>query len=362
MAATRPTHPRRRPPLRPWRASLVGGVLGVIILAAAIVLTDYMLQSQVTIRLAHDSVTFRTRANTVQQALDDAGIVVDPEDIVSPPLDGRLDAKTTITIRKAHPVALLVTGDVRHIRTQSTHPLDILAEQGITLETHDLLQIDGRDVQVGALAGHAWQTPPDSLRVIPGVAVTIIDGEQRYTIHTTQTDIGRVLDAVDVKLYLADRIMPDLSTPIHNGLVIQIERSVPLTILADGQRLTTRALGPTVGDALNKVGLAPIGQDYTVPALDTLLEPGMTILLVRVTEDVVTQEEPIPYATIYRADSNLPRDEKRVIQEGSDGVRTRKIRVRYENGDEVSRVVQDEWVSMPPTPRMIALGERGKTP
>lgn len=358
MAATRPTHPQRRTPLRSWRASLAGGLLTVILLIAAVVLADYKLQSRVTVRLAQESVVFRTRANTVQQALDDAGVVLDPEDVVSPPLDARLQARTTITIRKAHPVALLVAGGVRHIRTQSTHPLDILAEQGIAFGTHDRLQVDGQDLEISALMGQSWQTPPDSLRVIPSVGVTIQDGAQSYTIHTTQADVGRVLDGAGIELYAADRVIPELASSVTEGLVIRIERSVPLTVLADGQRLSTRALGPTVSDALSAIGLAPAGQDYTVPALDVELEPGMTILLVRVTEDVVTQEESIPYSTIYQSDSNLLLDEKRVIQEGHDGIRTRKIRVRYENGDEVSRVVQEEWVSRPPTPRMIALGER----
>lgn len=357
MAETRPSRPVRRPTFGTWRTRLAGGLVAAALVLAALALANHMMQNAVTLTINSTTLDFRTRAETVQDALDDAGVVLDPEDRVWPPLDSALSDGDTITVYKARAVALHVGGDVRTVRTQSAHPLDILAEQGITVGPHDVVQADGDDIPAQELAAQDWIEPPTSLRVVPSMAITVQDSES-HTVHTTQTDVGRVLDAAGFKLYLADRVTPDLNAPVTDGLRITIERSVPLAILADGQRLETRALGPTVGDAMAAIGLAPIGQDYTIPPLEAPLEAGMTIELVRVTEEVVTRDEPIPFDTIYHPDATLPRDEKRVIQEGVDGVRTRAILVRYENGQEVSRVVQDEWVARPPTPRMIVLGER----
>lgn len=360
MAETLPSRPVRRPTFGTWRTRLLGAVIAIVLVAVALLLMDYSLQAAVTVEVNGASYGIRTHADTVQEALDAAGVVVDPEDTVWPPLDAALKDDDTIVIYKAHAVALQRADGVQHVRTQAIQPLDILTEQGITVGPYDVVQVDGQDIPANELASLHWTDPPLSLRVVFSTAITVVDGDQSYTIHTTQTDVGRALDGAGFKLYLADQVMPELATPITPELVIDIVRAMPVIVLADGQRLETRTLGPTVGDALTDIGLAPIGQDYTIPALETPLEPGMTIQLIRVTEEVVTKDEPIPFATIYQPDANLMPNEKRVIQEGVDGVRTSEIRVRYENGKEVSRVVQEEWVTRPPTPRMIMLGERVK--
>ncbi len=359
---TRPVHPVRRPALRSRRAQVLGGLVLVALIAAVFLLVDAMRQAAVTITINGTAYHVRTRADTVGAALDDAGIHVDTEDIVWPPLDSPLTDGDAIAIHKAAAVAMQSDDGVRHIRTQAAHPLAILAEQDIVPGPHDIVQVNGQDYSPEELAAQNWSTPPQSIRVVRGVPITVVDGDQTLTAHTTEVDVGRALDAIGVKLYLADRVTPALHAPITPDMTIRITRSLPITVVADGKQVAARAIGPTVADALTAIGLAPVGQDYTIPPLDTPLEPGMTIELVRVNEEVVTRDEPIPFTTIYHADASLPVDEKRVIQEGVDGVRTRKIRVRYENGKEVSRVVQEEWIARPPTPRMILLGEQVKQP
>jgi len=46
-----------------------------------------------------------------------------------------------------------------------------------------------------------------------------------------------------------------------------------------------------------------------------------------------------------------------VIEAGSAGERERRVRVRVENGREVSREVESEKIIQPPVPRVIAVGE-----
>jgi hypothetical protein len=189
----------------------------------------------------------------------------------------------TITVVKASAVALQVDDEVRRVRTQAITPLDMLAEQAIPVGPYDRVQVNGREFSPEELA--AWTGPVMSIRVVRSVAITVIDGCKIVAVHTTQADVARALDAAGVQLYLADRVIPDLSTPITPGMAIRIERSVPLTVQADGQQLNTRARGPTVGDVLAQIGLAPLGLDYTIPPLETPLTSGMTIRLVRVIEE-----------------------------------------------------------------------------
>ncbi|MEK7278685.1 MAG: G5 domain-containing protein, partial [Chloroflexota bacterium] len=49
-------------------------------------------------------------------------------------------------------------------------------------------------------------------------------------------------------------------------------------------------------------------------------------------------------------------DNTQLIQEGKYGAQSQRVRVRYENGVEVSRSVEDEWVSVAPQPRIVGYG------
>lgn len=361
MAETRPTRPAQRPPLRSGRVRMIGILLIVALIAVLVMIGDYVLQITVTVDVNGHTTRIRTHADTVRGALDEAGMVIDPEDMVRPDLDSALRDGDTITVQKAFAVALQVDAEVQHVRTQAVHPLDILAEQGVVLDDHATVQINGQVFTPQALAEQRWDVPPTNVRVIYSTPLIVIDGDHEPIIlHTTQTDVGRALDTAGLRLYLADQVTPDLTMAVTPGLVVRIERSLPVTVIADGHTLATRVCGMTVAEALLAIGLAPIGLDYTIPDLDARLVPEMTIKLVRVTETLVTKDEPIPYVTIYQPDASLPLNVNHVVQEGIDGLRTREILVRYEDGKEVSREVQQEWVVQPPQPRMIVYGERVK--
>lgn len=359
---TRPMRALRRPPLgRRW-TRLLGLLVVLAILAGVALAVDYFTKTSATITINGQVLHLRTHADTVAAALDEAGVLLDPEDQVWPAPEMALADGEIIAVRKAHAVALQIGPAVRQIRTQATHPLEILAGQGIRPGVHDRVQVNGADYSPEQLAVLTWPIAPLTIRVIPSVPLTIDDAGRRFIVYTTQADVGRALDSAGLKLYLADRVTPALSAPVSAGLIVTIERSVPFTVIADGHRLEARALGPTVADALQAINLAPIGLDYTIPALDAPLEAGMTIQLVRVTEEVVANDEAIPFTTIYQPNLGLLADEKHVVQEGIAGIRTRVLRVRYEDGAEVSRMLQDEWIAKPPVPRMVIIGKQAGLP
>ncbi len=353
---TRPSRLLRRPPPARWRARAAGALVTLLVIGGVLLAVYNTTRLTVTVTVDAESHRVRTHAGTVGDVLDDLGVWLDPEDVVQPGPDTPLDGGMVITVRRATAIALQVDGVTRQVRTQPASPRELLAQQGVSVGPYDVVEVNGQAVPAARLADSAWQTPINTLRVIRSVPLTVVDAGQARTIHTTAVDVGRALDAVGLTLYLADRITPDLDTPVSAGMTVIIERSVPLTVLVDGQQLVTRALGPTVGDALAAIGIAPVGLDYTQPALETPLEAGLVIRVVRVTENVITKDELIPFTTIYRPDSHLATDEKRVIQEGADGLRRHEIRVRYEDGQEINRTEQ-AWVEQSPTPRLVAYGK-----
>jgi uncharacterized protein YabE (DUF348 family) len=328
----------------------------VAALTGAGLFLTYTTQTAITVNIDGDVIHHRTWAGTVGEALEEAGVQLDPADVVAPALDESLTDGMTITVRRARAVALDADGALQQIRTQSTHPLDVLHERSIALQSHDAVQVDGRTYSLDALDDRPWDIAPTTIRVVRSVSLTVIDNGRAYEIRTTQPDVGGALDAAGIALYRADRVAPDFSTLVTNGMTIRIERSVPVTVQVDGRQLETRARGPLVSDALASISLAPIGLDYTIPDLDDPLVPEMTIEVVRVSEAIVIEREPVPFVTVERLDPDLARGEQRVIDAGSEGLRERRVRVRTENGREVSREIEDETIIQAPVPRVIAVG------
>jgi uncharacterized protein YabE (DUF348 family) len=262
----------------------------------------------------------------------------------------------TITVHKAYAVAVEADDSVSQVRTQAIHPLEILAGQGIGVEPYDTVRVDGKDFSPERLEKQTWNSPPTSIQVVRSATLKIIDRDHTLMIHTTQIDVGRALDSAGIKLYLADTITPDLSAPVQNGLTISIQRSVPVTIKVDNRQLNTRAIGPTVGDALAAAGIGLVEQDYTLPPVDTTLESDMVIEVVRVIEKELVEPVVIPFNTIYVPDSSLLYGEIRVLQDGIDGRSQQVVRVRYENGQLVSQLPESSTIMQPSTPRLIFYG------
>jgi uncharacterized protein YabE (DUF348 family) len=208
--------------------------------------------------------------------------------------------------------------------------------------------------------GFAWddvQTEPIQLRIYRAIPVVVHEGGLPYTIDTTAQTVGEALRQAEVVLYLGDRVHPSLGSRVSANMHVYIERSVPVALQVDGHQIKTRTQAETVGDALTDIGVTLAGQDRVEPPLTTALYDNIKIAVTRVWEDVEVEEEIAPYETVFVGDSNLPIDTQQVLDPGANGITRTRYRVRYENGDEVSRVREDRWVAQEPAERRIAYGQ-----
>lgn len=304
---------------------------------------------------------FSTDAQTVEEALQMQGILVEPVDIVSPALDTPINADMTITIQKANQLVLDLDGNIQRIYTHQTNPFLILQENAIVLQPFDRLYINYILYEPNTPIV-TWSTPIKHLRVIHTKNYTIYDGDKTYSGITAATYIGDVLHEEGVSLYLADQVFPPLDAPLSPHNEIQIMRSSPVYIHIDGRDFKTRAVGPTVSDVLNMLGLPLTGQDYTIPDENTSFTADMNIEVVRVIEKIEVYEEKIPFQTLTLLDPDLQIDEERIVQFGIPGVRASRIRIRTENGLEVSRIIQETWTVTEPIPQIVAYGGSTETP
>jgi 3D (Asp-Asp-Asp) domain-containing protein len=84
----------------------------------------------------------------------------------------------------------------------------------------------------------------------------------------------------------------------------------------------------------------------------------MSVRVVRVVEDWVLEAEDIPYETVRRADRELELDQWRTDQNGSNGVKKRRVHLIYEDGIQTSREVAEEWIERQPTARILSYGAK----
>lgn len=293
----------------------------------------------------------RTHQPTVALLLSDLGIALRAEDALTPALETPLESGMVVQIRRARPVILAADGVERLFYVHDINPADLLAREGVVLSGQD------RFIVRAPLAGD----PPDTqfrIEVRRAVPVVLETGAVRTTFYTHATTVGEALLENGMVLYRADRVFPSAETPLQSGMHIRLERSVPVAIHVDGHVLHTRTHRNRVGEVLADLGVLLNGQDYTVPALEASLGDGIEVQVIRVNEVVVVEQSPIPFETVWRADSEMELDTQGLLQEGAPGVLERRRRLRYENGELVERRIEGESVILPPTNRVMGYGTK----
>jgi uncharacterized protein YabE (DUF348 family) len=243
------------------------------------------------------------------------------------------------------PVLIAVDGRIQAVHTASTDPAAILVEAGVSLGPEDTVTVT-----------RTANGLPRELRVDRARSITLNDGEERTSLSTTAPSLGEALVQAGIVLYESDLVTPPLTTPITEGMEVTLQRSTPVIIQADNRTYRIRTRETTVDGLLAAFGITLNGDDYALPDQSAPLAPDMTVQVVRVTEAILVEQERIPFEIDYRPDPDLELDQQRVLQEGQEGIWERRVRVRYEDGVEVSRTVLDEWMAQAPRPSVVGYG------
>ncbi len=315
-------------------------------------LTVYVLTARQSIQIQVDGRQYAADVNaaTVAAALEQAGVWLDPADRVSPALDAAPQADQPIVVTRAAIVGVSANGQTVLVPAPAPAPLALLQTLGLSLGPGDVLLADGG-------VGSADGTAPRLLTLRRALPIEVRDGDNPpQALRTAARTVGEALWALDSPLYLGDVVDPPLDTPITPALVISVQRSRPVLVQADGQALPARTQATTVGAAVGQLGVALVGEDYTLPAEDQPLPADGLITVVRVREEILTDQQLIPYDTVYQALAEVEIDNVYQVQSGQPGVLRRLTRVRYENGVEVGRVVEGEAQVSDPLPQVIGYG------
>ncbi len=293
--------------------------------------------------------------DSVGEVLAAAGVNVRDEDMVTPPLSAAVEPGTAIQIQRAHSITVHTESGRQTWWTLQTQLGPFLSEAGITIQRTDQLFADGQRVPFSALD----ETPlPAVLEIGQFVNVIIHDGANEMRRRTAAQTVGQALQEAGLNLYAADGVEPPLGSWLSPDQHIYVRRSMPLTIAVDGRVVQTRSHHSNALDVLAEAGIGLVGQDFTRPGPETVLQPNGIIEVIRVTEDFRVEDQPIPYETLWQATDQLELDQRALLSPGVPGILRRRLRVRYENGAEVSQTPDGEWVAQEPVNEVIGYGTR----
>ena len=325
--------------------------IGLVLLGLLIMI--FANRKEVTINLNGNVRTLNTSALTVNGALNAAGIELNSIDNVLPEPGAWLRHDAIILVSKAVPVQIMADNQTVTLMTPERMPANILALASIPIFPHDQILFQGVPLAADGMLPNASSY---SLQVRRAQRIMLDEDGQMHMISSAASTVGEALWGAGVHVYAADKVDPGVDTLITGPLKVSLQRARRLHIEHSGGQIETRSAAPTVGQALAESGLSLQGLDYSVPAEGEPLPEDGQVRLVRVAEEVIIEQQPLPFGVQFQAVDNLPLDTTSIVQVGEFGVQAQRVRIRTEDGEEISRQVEDEWVARQPQSQIEGFG------
>jgi uncharacterized protein YabE (DUF348 family) len=327
----------------------------ILLAIGGLVLIYFATARPVRIFVDNEWLVVNTHASKVGAVLEAAGIDLHEGDQVFPESSSSLEHDEVIEVKRSFTVNLEINGEIKKLITIEKSIADILHSAGIKILPADRVWVNGiRENNTGKILSKDQTFV--SFKEAENFQLQV-DGNET-TIRSAANTLGEAVVESGIELLEGDILVPAPETPLARIDHAILKRAVPVKIVADGTIHETYVLAETVGEALQRAGVPVVGLDYAIPDMEEELPEDGQIRVIRVREEVLTEQTPIPFETTYVADPEVEIDNRVVIDSGAYGIQTNQIRVRYEDGQEINRMVVGEWVAREPQPRKVGYGTK----
>ncbi len=251
-------------------------------------------------------------------------------------------------------VTILDGGQIHRLTTNERIPANLLVEADISLAPKDQVLVNG-------LPFPLEQTLPaglDVLQVRRAITIKLVTPGGEQELATTAQTVGGALSEAGIQLYAADFVDPPAETPPSAEMTITYRPSQELEVTTSAGVLTIRSSAGMVGEALAEAGIPLEGLDYSLPAESEALPADGQVRVVRVSESVQLIQKSIPFETETVSSPDVALGQQEIAKPGQDGLAIARTRIRYEDGQEVNRTVDDETVVRPPQTRIVNTGTK----
>jgi len=243
---------------------------------------------------------------------------------------------------------------IQRIETNEKALIPILEQAGIVLGANDRILVNG------------MQTPLDSsnlsdsptIQIRRAVSLTLITPQGEQKIETSALTVGQVLTEAGLTLTQADLLDPPAETPITRPLTVTFAPARDLKVFVGDKALNIRSAAKTVGEALAEAGIPLVGLDTSSPPESEAPPPDGQIRVVQIRESLEITLESIPFEEEVTYSPDIPFGQKETIQPGVEGIAMIRERIRYEDGNEVSRATEEKTVLREPQTRIVESGEK----
>ena len=344
-------HPNWRKEVKENRIWLFAGLMVI----SGLLMMAFSFHQTVRIILDDQVIEEKTFAIRPIDVLNEAGINITEADQVSPKLNKLFFTPNIIRVKKAQ--ALLVARDdiVDIVNSVDLIPANILQQAGIPLFPNDRLHINGDLVD-------PYQALPNNksfmLQFDQAKPITLsIDGITS-TIYSSQPTLGLALAEAGISIHPKDTLSLDPDTALLAPISVDIRRARQISVKVDSVLISDKSSAQTVGEVLHDLDLSLQGLDYTTPSESAPVPTDGNIQLTRVREALVIQKNETPFTSSYEPDPNTEIDQYSVVQPGQVGLAITRSRIKYENGQEISREDDPAWKASDPQAGILGYGTK----
>lgn len=186
--------------------------------------------------------------------------------------------------------------------------------------------------------------------------VSVVADGHKEVLHVTGGTVREVLERANVSLGDHDIISKPLDQQVMPFDSIEVTRTMPVTLVADGHEEVLHVVGGTVQEILAETNVSLREQDIVNYPLSHQVKPNDSIKVTRVDEEIETETEAIPYKVVTKNNDSMNHGVTKVVQEGQQGELERKTLVTYHDGVEINRKLVSEKVTVKPQNRVIEKG------
>jgi uncharacterized protein YabE (DUF348 family) len=246
-------------------------------------------------------------------------------------------------------------GTEKTVLTQADTVAGALDAAGVTIDSADAVEPDIHFKLV------AKQYDINIYRARP---VIVVDGATRQKIITPYQTADQIATSAGVTLYPEDTTTLSRTDNIvaeGAGLLLTIDRATPFTFTLYGKTTTARTQSVTIGDMLKEKKITLTKDDRVSPDVSTKLTDGLAVRVWREGKQTITVDEAINFSVDTVQDGDQEVGYRAVKTPGTNGTRNVTYEVSIQDGQEVGRTEIASLTTKEPVKQVEVIGAKIKT-
>ncbi|NVR60756.1 resuscitation-promoting factor [Listeria monocytogenes] len=247
-------------------------------------------------------------------------------------------------------ITIVNAGEKIESRTHAKTVSEALDEAGIKVSERDEIA-PGKNAEI---------KDGMEIKYLPARQITINDNGTKKDVWSTKANIADLLKDENITTRPQDVLNVALDTKLKNGLEVNINRAIQLSLQNGAKKDTVWTTKTKVSDLLAEKNIKLDQDDRVSPAKDSNLKEKMTVEVTYVNSKAEKKNEQVKFETVYKEDDSLNKGVEKVVQEGKNGKKVVEYKVTFENGKEKKRDVIKENVTSNKTDKVVVRGTKEK--